>query len=117
MGGPGSREPNGPGALAPQEYVLLPGNDTSPQRFASLEAALNAAVDDDIIELDFDGRARELLRPIRITRRVTLRAAARRRPLLEVGITRIEAASGAIPTPRMFQIAGGALQLADLDLC
>jgi hypothetical protein len=97
-----------------QDFVLQSVSDRTQQRYSSLEAAITAAADDDVIELDFDGRWGEVVRPIRISRRLTIRAAPRRRPQLVVGLTRDEALS--VPTPKIFTVAGGSLFVADVDL-
>ncbi|QDT53953.1 Serine/threonine-protein kinase PknB [Caulifigura coniformis] len=99
-----------------QNFVLQSVNDRSTQRFSSLEAAILAAADDDVIELDFDGPSGEVVRPIRIGRRLTIRAAPRRRPQLDIGLTKDEAFWSSVPAPKIFTVAGGSLFMADVDL-
>ncbi|HVJ68096.1 MAG TPA: hypothetical protein VM510_08945, partial [Caulifigura sp.] len=57
-----------------------------------------------------------IVRPIRTARRITIRAAPRRRPQLEIGLNRDEAMSGSVASPKIFNVAGGALSIADVDL-
>ncbi|HVJ86570.1 MAG TPA: serine/threonine-protein kinase [Caulifigura sp.] len=105
-----------PAAMNGRGFVLISASDEPSQSFSSLEAAVVAAADDDVIELDFDGLWDGVVRPIRTSRRLTIRAAPSRRPQLEIGLTRDEAATGIIASPKIFTLTGGSISIADVDL-
>lgn len=69
-------------ARGEEEGFFLLGREGKPdRRFTTLEAACSEARDNGVIELRFDGRSTET--SLRITRKVTIRAARGRRPVIE----------------------------------
>ena len=92
-------------------YLLLARESGGMQRFDRLEAACEAADEGAVIELRFNGVRRET--PVKIRRRLTLRAARGYRPIVEFQPIQV---SGEGWQSRMITIAGGSLEMAGVEL-
>ncbi|HEX4146250.1 MAG TPA: protein kinase [Pirellulales bacterium] len=124
-GGPNSAGPNSPAVAitatpsgsskpAPRPGVLVVASNRQGEGiFASVQAAVSAAANGDVVELDFNGRREE--RPLELANKdLTLRAANGRRPVL---LFRPPADADAISYPRsMLVVAGGSLSMIGIEL-
>lgn len=90
-------------------FALMATTGTADRRYPTLEAACADAVDGSIIELRFDGLQKQ--RPIRITKKVTIRAGRGNKPQLEIAPQ-----AGTSDDGRLITINGGQLLLVDVDL-
>jgi eukaryotic-like serine/threonine-protein kinase len=112
---PGSPRPSAePASASGQEdggYLLLARESGGMQRFDRLEAACEAADEGSVIELRFNGVRRET--PVKIRRRLTLRAARGYRPVIDFQPIQV---SGEGWQTRMITIAGGSLEMVGVEL-
>jgi len=90
-------------------FSLLGSGATPERSYPTLEAACADAVDGSIIELRFEGVQRQ--RPIRISKKITIRAAKGSKPQLEIAPQ-----AGTSDDGRLITINGGNLLLVDVDL-
>ncbi|MBL8850426.1 MAG: protein kinase, partial [Planctomycetaceae bacterium] len=65
-------------------FVVMDALTRTEQGFGTLEAACQSAPTDGLIELRFDGRLRSAQPPVRITKRLTIRAQRGLRPVIEL---------------------------------
>ena len=114
----GSRGTTGPRspAVAPAVeeeagYHVASRDGGEPRRFDSLEAACEAVADGGVVEVRFNGVRRES--PIKVRRRLTLRAARGYRPVIEFQPIQLP---GEGWQARMITIAGGSLEVVGLEL-
>ncbi|MBI5760933.1 MAG: protein kinase [Planctomycetales bacterium] len=94
----------------PAIVILSPDGSTS-QSYPTLEAACSAAADGSVIELRFQGRRQEA--PVRVTKRVTIRAARGLRPVVEFVPKEIPA-EGLLT--RMITVVSGQLEMIGFDI-
>ncbi|MFO1019963.1 MAG: protein kinase [Planctomycetales bacterium] len=94
-----------------EPFAILASTSGAEHRYPTLEAACFDAVDGNVIELRFDGIRME--RPIRINKKVTIRAARGNHPTLELIPLEIP---GDPPQTQMVTITAGSLQLVDVNL-
>lgn len=100
------------GADATESAIVILSPDGSiPQSYPTLEAACSAAADGSVIELRFQGRRQEA--PVRVTKRVTIRAAKGLRPVIEFVPKEIPA-EGFLT--RMITVVSGQLELIGFDI-
>ena len=88
-------------------FLLLGSAGTSDRRFPTLEAACAEAVDGSVIELRFDGIQKQ--RPIRVSKKITIRAGRGHTPQLEM-----QTQPG--DDGRLITLNGGSLLLFDVNL-
>lgn len=92
-------------------YSVTPRDGGESRRFNSLEAACEAAPDGGVVELRFNGLRRES--PIKVRRRLTLRAARGFHPVIEFQPVQVP---GEGWQARMITIVGGSLEVVGLEL-
>lgn len=90
-------------------FLLTASATTAEKRYPTLEAACAEAVDGSIIELRFNGIQRQ--RPVRITKKITIRAARGYTPQLEIAPQ-----AGTVDDGRLITISGGTLHLVEVNL-
>lgn len=117
-GNAGSRVPAAPRASSPVSaaedeagYLVAARDGGDPRRFNSLEAACEAVADGGVVEVRFNGVRRES--PIKVRRRLTLRAARGYRPIIEFQPIQLP---GEGWQARMVTVAGGSLEVVGLEL-
>jgi serine/threonine-protein kinase len=91
--------------------VILSPDGSFSQSYPTLEAACSAAADGSVIELRFQGRRQEA--PVRVTKRVTIRAAKGLRPVIEFVPKEIPAEGN---LTRMITVVSGQLELIGFDI-
>lgn len=96
---------------AVDQPISIAGADGTIQSYPTLEAACSAAVDGSIIVLRFNGVRRE--KPLRVTRKVTIRAGRGYHPVIEFVPEDIPAEGH---QTRMITVASGALDLIGVEL-
>lgn len=90
-------------------FILLGSAGAADRRYPTLEAACSDSVDGSIIELRFDGVQRQ--RPIRVTKKITIRAAQGKSPQLEIAPL-----AGTTDDGRLITVSGGSLSLVKVNL-
>lgn len=98
-------------ALADPAISIIGNDGVAGSSFPTLEAACSAAVDGSIIVLRYNGVRRE--KPLRVTKRITIRAGRGYRPVIEFVAEHVPAEGY---QTRMITLSSGAIDLVGVDL-
>lgn len=108
------RPPNPEPVVGEAPFILRDADGLTTARFQSLEAACHVARNGAVIEIQHDGPLAVLQKPIVIQgKRVTIRPAAGKRPLLRIAPGADSLGSS---TARLVEVIDGSLELYDVDL-